>query len=110
MVPVATSNASTRAVLPAPDCPTSTTFCTLSGWSAEGALPAAPDVAFSAIPPPPCVHVGCCCCQPLPLGVATTSPRRESALQSWPAAALCWQKPAARSADGILRAQLCPTG
>src|SRR6185437_12321204 len=74
VVPVAASSASTRVVFPAPEWPTSTTLRTLSGWPAEGALPAAPDVAFSAIPPPPCIHV-CCCCQPLPM--------------AWPPQALC---------------------
>src|SRR6266487_4414970 len=57
MVLVAASKASARVVFPAPEWPTSTTFRTFSGWPAAGALPAAPDVAFSAIPPPPGVHV-----------------------------------------------------
>src|SRR6185437_897514 len=74
VVAVAVSSASTRVVFPAPEWPTSTTLRTLSGWPAEGALPAAPDVAFSAIPPPPCIHVSCCC-QPLPM--------------AWPPQALC---------------------
>jgi hypothetical protein len=56
MVPVAASSASIRVVFPDPEWPTSTTLRTLSGWPATGALPAAPGVALSAIPPPPNVH------------------------------------------------------
>src|SRR6266702_8615801 len=85
MVLVAASKASARVVFPAPEWPTSTTFRTFSGWPAAGALPAAPDVAFSAIPPPPGVHVGCCSCQPLPTAPGTTSPRLQSAHLSWSA-------------------------
>src|SRR5258706_7061738 len=82
MVPVSASNVSARVVFPAPEWPTSTTFRTFSGWPAVGALPAAPDVAFSAIPPPPDVHVGCCC-QPLPTAHPATSPRPQSARVPW---------------------------
>src|SRR5260221_4036390 len=79
IVPVATSRVSTRVVFPAPEWPTSTTFRTVSGWPAVGALPAAPDVpVFSAIRSPPVSFVRLLHDQPLPAGSGSQAPPPES--------------------------------
>src|SRR3954451_9985584 len=61
IVPVAARRASTSVVLPAPECPTSTTFRTLLGESTTGAGPVTPfSAAFFPIAAPPYVrgHAG----------------------------------------------------